>query len=306
MASGATTRPPICCRPPCAGYSGEHVEQRGSLVAADRLRFDFSHLVAMTGDEIRQTERLVNEMVRQNLAVYDEEMPYKKAIEAGTTAIFDEKYGDVVRVLRIGRPPVSAELCGGTHVAATGEIGFFHIISESSVGASLRRIEAVTGRGAEEYFEQQLAQIGIAAETLEAEPGHLADKALSLSEELKDLRRRNLALERDLALKTGESLLGQVQTVKGISLLVGKLPPTRGEVLRDTSDWLRDRLKSAVIVLGTVYEDRPLFVAVVTPDLVAKGYNAGRPGQEGGEGDRWRRGRKAKPRPGRRKRQGQD
>jgi alanyl-tRNA synthetase len=254
---------------------GEHVEQRGSLVATDRLRFDFSHLTAMSGDEIRQTQRLVNQMVRRNLPVYDEVMPYKEAIKEGVTAIFDEKYGDVVRVLRIGRPLVSAELCGGTHVEATGEIGFFQIVGETSVGASVRRIEAVTGSGAEEYVERQLAEMRVATESLEAESGHLSDKAMSLAQELRDLRRRNLTLERDLALKTAESLLGQVQTIKGISLLVGKLPEARGEILRDVSDWLRDHLKSAVIVLGTVYQDRPLFVAVVTADLVAKGYNAG-------------------------------
>jgi alanyl-tRNA synthetase len=254
---------------------GKHVEQRGSLVAADRLRFDFSHLVAMTVEEIRQTERLVNGMVRQNLPVYDQEMPYPQAIEAGATAIFDEKYGDVVRVLRVGRPPVSAELCGGTHVDATGQIGFFHITGESSVGASVRRIEAVTGGGAEEYVERQLAEMGRAAESLGADTDHLADKVSNLSDELKDLRRRNLNLERELALKTGESLLGRVLTIKGITLLVGRLPPTRGEVLRDTGDWLRDKLNSAIIVLGTVYEDKPLFLAMVTPDLVERGYNAG-------------------------------
>ncbi len=132
---------------------GEHVQQRGSLVAPDRLRFDFSHLTALTKEQIAEVNHIVNEKIRQNLRVYAEEIPYKKAIEEGAIALFDEKYGDVVRVVKIGEPRISAELCGGTHVAATGEIGLFHIISESSIGAGLRRIEAVTGRGAEAFID---------------------------------------------------------------------------------------------------------------------------------------------------------
>ena len=254
---------------------GEHVQQRGSLVAPERLRFDFSHLIAMTGEEIQKTNRLVNEMVRNNFPVYDEEMPYKKAIEAGTTAIFDEKYGDVVRVLRVGKPPVSAELCGGTHVKATGEIAYFHIISESSVGASLRRIEAVTGRGAERYFEDRLSELGQIANYLDSEPDRLLEKASSVAQELKNQEKRVLALERELSLKTGQSLLTGMQVIKGINVISGKMPSARIEILRETADWLRDQLKSVIIVLGTVYEEKPLFLAVITPDLIAKKYNAG-------------------------------
>jgi alanyl-tRNA synthetase len=254
---------------------GDHVQQRGSLVAPDRLRFDFSHLIAMTKEEIQKTNRLVNEMIRKNFTVDDEEMPYKKAIEAGTTAIFDEKYGDVVRVLRVGKPPISAELCGGTHVKATGEIAYFQIVSESSVGASLRRIEAVTGRGAERYFENRLSELEQIAGYLGSEPDRLLEKVSSVSQELKNQEKRVLIMERELSLKTGQSLLTGTQIIKGVNVIVGKMPSTRIEILRETADWLRDQLKSAIIVLGTVYEDRPLFLAVVTPDLVAKKYNAG-------------------------------
>ena len=254
---------------------GQHIEQRGSLVASDRLRFDFSHLVPMTAEETKKTNRIVNEMVRQNLPVYAEEMSYKRAIQEGATAIFAEKYGDTVRVLRIGRPLMSSELCGGTHLHATGEIGAFQITSESSVGASLRRIEAVTGRGAERYFEDRLADIDRVAEAIEAEPGRLLEKAASVAQELKDLRRHSLTMERELSRKMGESLLGQKQTVKGVNLVVGKLPSIRVEVLRETSDWIREQLGSAIVVLGTLSDDRPVFLAVVTQDLVAKGYNAG-------------------------------
>jgi alanyl-tRNA synthetase len=241
---------------------GEHVQQRGSLVAPDRLRFDFSHLKALTEKQIAEVNRIVNEKIRQNLRVYDEDLPYKEAIAAGAIALFDEKYGDVVRVLKIGEPFISAELCGGTHVSATGEIGLFHIISESSIGAGLRRIEAVTGRGAEEYVAQRLADSAKAAEKLE--------------KELDKERKKTLALEKEIARKTAESLLPQAETVKGIKVLAAKIPSARMEILREMSDIIRDKLKSAIVVLGTVYQDKPAFIAAVTPDLVQKGYDAGK------------------------------
>jgi alanyl-tRNA synthetase len=254
---------------------GEHIQQRGSLVAPDRLRFDFSHLVPMSKKEIQQVNTIVNDRIRQNLIVRDEEIPYKQAIAEGAIALFDEKYGDTVRVLRVGQPPISAELCGGTHVTTTGEIGSFYIISESSIGAGLRRIEAVTGRGAEAYFEKRLSDLEKAAEYLEAEPDRVLERAESVSTELKEERKRTLALERELSRRIAESLLAQVETVKGIKVLAARVPAARIEVLREMSDWLRDQLKSAIVVLGTVSEDRPVFLAVVTPDLVARGYTAG-------------------------------
>jgi alanyl-tRNA synthetase len=239
---------------------GEHVQQRGSLVAPDRLRFDFSHLKALTEKQLAEVNKIVNEKIRQNLKVYDEELPYKEAIAAGAIALFDEKYGDVVRVLKIGKPLVSAELCGGTHVSSTGEIGYFQIVSESSIGAGLRRIEAVTGRGAEKYVGQRLAEMQKASESLEVE----LDKE----------RKRTLALERELAKKTAESLLSQAEVVKGVKVLAARVPSTRMEILREMSDIIRDKLKSAIVVLGTVYQDKPVFIAAVTPDLVEKGYDA--------------------------------
>ncbi len=254
---------------------GEHVQQRGSLVAPERLRFDFSHLVAMTKEEMSEVQRIVNDKIRQNLAVYAEELPYKKAIEEGAIALFDEKYGDVVRVLRIGSPSVSTELCGGTHVNTTGEIGFFIINEESSIGAGLRRVEAVTGRGAEAFIAQRLSDLGKVAEYLDTEPDAVLDKAQSLSVELKNERKQTLALERELSKKIAESLLNQAEVVNGTTVLVARIPDSRIEMLREMSDLLRERLKSVVVVLGTVYEDKPVFLAAVTPDLVAKGYNAG-------------------------------
>jgi alanyl-tRNA synthetase len=255
---------------------GEHVQQRGSLVAPHRLRFDFSHLKAVTAKQIAEVNRIVNEAVRRNLPVYDEVVPYKEAIESGAIALFDEKYGDTVRVLKIGRPFISAELCGGTHVAATGEVGLFHIISESSIGAGLRRIEAVTGRGAEEYFGERLTDLENIARALGASPEEAQDKVHSLVNELDEERKKRQSLERELARKTAESLLSQAGVVSGVTVLVAEVPASRMEMLREMSDLLRDKLKSAVIVLGTIYQDKPAFLAAVTPDLVAKGYDAGK------------------------------
>ena len=240
---------------------GEHVQQRGSLVAPDRLRFDFSHLTALTKEQIAEVNHIVNEKIRQNLRVYAEDISYKKAIDEGAIALFDEKYGDMVRVVKIGEPRVSAELCGGTHVAATGEIGQFYIIGESSIGAGLRRIEAVTGRGVETYIERRFLDLEKVAENRDTE--------------LEKERRHSLALERELAKKTAESLLAQAEVINGVTVLVARVPSSRLEILREMSDLLRERLKSAVVVLGTVYEDKPAFLAAVTPDLVAKGYDAG-------------------------------
>ena len=196
-------------------------------------------------------------------------------MEEGVIALFDEKYGDIVRAVKIGEPAISAELCGGTHVASTGEIGFFHIIGESSIGAGLRRIEAVTGRGAENFIEQRLSDLRKTAEYLDAKPDNILDKASSLITELDKERKRALTLERELAKRIAESLLTQTEIINGVTVLSARTPSLRADVLREMSDLLRDKLKSAIIVLGTVYEDRPTFLAVVTSDLVARGYNAG-------------------------------
>ncbi|MBI4180727.1 MAG: alanine--tRNA ligase [Chloroflexi bacterium] len=254
---------------------GEHIQQRGSLVAPDRLRFDFSHLVALTKEEIDQVQRIVNQRIRQDLKVSAEELPYQQAIKAGATALFDEKYGDVVRVLSIGKPPISAELCGGTHIRATGEIGFFQIIAESSIGTGLRRIEAVTGRGAEEYISQRLSDLTRIAETLNTKPDAILDRATGLVTELDSETKRALTLEKELSRKIAESLLNQAEVINGVTILVARVSPSRIEALREMSDLLREKIKSLLLVLGTVYEDKPLFLAAVTPDLVAKGYNAG-------------------------------
>jgi alanyl-tRNA synthetase len=254
---------------------GEHIQQRGSLVAPDRLRFDFSHLAAMTQEEIRDVQHIVNDKIRRNLRVYDEETPYRDAIKAGAIALFDEKYGDVVRVMKIGEPTVSMELCGGTHVASTGEIGYFHIINEGSIGAGLRRIEAVTGREAEVFIDQRLSDLEETARYLDAERDDIAEKAHDLSMAIDKERKHALSLEKELARKEAESLSGQAEVVKGVNVLSARVSSSSQPVMREMADLLRDRLQSAVVVLGGLSGGRPVFIAAVTSDLVAKGYNAG-------------------------------
>ncbi|UCE97592.1 MAG: alanine--tRNA ligase [Dehalococcoidia bacterium] len=240
---------------------GKHVQQRGSLVAADRLRFDFSHLLALTEEELNKVQGIVNENIRQNLPVYDEDVPYNRAIEEGAIALFDEKYGDMVRVLKIGKPVVSTELCGGTHVTATGEIGLFRVLTESSIGGGLRRIEAVTGRGTEEMIKQKIDS--------------LWDRLLAVQEELEAERQRTVQLERELAKKEATALLNRVEVVNGIKVLSESVPTTRPDMMREMSDMLRDKLQSVVVILGSIYQGKPAFIVAVTPDLVKRGYHAG-------------------------------
>ena len=254
---------------------GDEVQQRGSLVAPDRFRFDFSYLTTMLPEETQRVQSIVNERIRQNLGVRAEEMPYKEAIKQGATALFDEKYGDTVRVVKSGEPVVSAELCGGTHVLSTGQIGPFLITSESSIGSGLRRIEAVTGRVAEQLIEQRFSELDRIAQSVGASADEAEEKVSGLVAELEGERKRSLVLEREMSRKVAEELLTSAEVVKGVTVLVAEVRPFPQQVLREMSDFLRDRLKSAVVVLGTVHGDRPAFLVAVTPDLVEKGYNAG-------------------------------
>jgi len=254
---------------------GGHVQQRGSLVLPDRLRFDFSHLAAVSAEELRQVTALVNDAIRRDLRVYDEEMSYSEAVRQGAIAIFDEKYGDTVRVLKIGEPAVSAELCGGTHVRRTGEIGYCHIASEGSIGAGLRRIEAVTGRGAEALINRVFDEWQQVAAMEIAHPGNIVEKVAYAVSELNARQKQLLSLERELVRKEAEELLSRVEEVRGVKLLAARVSFASPQTMREMADFLRDKLGSAVVVLGAVSQDRPVFLAAVTPDLVARGYHAG-------------------------------
>jgi len=254
---------------------GSRVQQRGSQVHPDGFRFDFSHLAAISKRQLDEIQHMVNEWIRENLTVRSRVIPYKQAIQEGAIALFEEKYGETVRVLEIGDPPMSAELCGGTHVKSTGEIGFFVITSESSIGTGLRRIESMTGRRAEEFVRDSLSTVATVAGELRSSPSEIPEKVKALVAELAAEHKRSALLERELSRYTVESLLGKAEKVNGITVLSAKVPSTSFEILREMGDLLRDSLKSAVIVLGTVYNGKPGFVAMVTPDLLNRGLHAG-------------------------------
>jgi len=253
---------------------GEHAQQRGSLVAPDRLRFDFTHLTAVTPEELRQIEEKVNAAIRADLPVTVTQTTYGQAIAQGAMALFGEKYGDTVRLVQAG--DYSQELCGGTHLQRSGQIGFCLLLGESSIGAGLRRVEAVTGRGAAAYVRQRLALLDEAAARVQATPDEVPGKLTLLLDDLAGARKEIERLQREAAKSQVQALLAQAREVKGVKVLAAQVDATSMEALREMTDWLRDRLGSAVIVLGAVVGERPAFVAVVTPDLVARGYHAGK------------------------------
>ncbi|NWF77413.1 MAG: alanine--tRNA ligase [Chloroflexi bacterium] len=254
---------------------GSHVYQKGSLVEPERLRFDFSHLSSITEEQLKEIQRQVNEWIRQDLKAEARVVPYNQAIAEGAIALFEEKYGEEVRMLEIGEPAISKELCGGTHVRSTGEISIFLITSESSIGTGLHRIEAVTGRKAEALIESRLTALQSIAKEVEGSLDEVPNKVKTLISELEAERKRALALERELSRKIAEDLLGQAEQIAGVTVLAVKVPPLTMPVLREIGDILKDTLKSAIVVLATVYNGKPNFLAMVTPDLIAKGFHAG-------------------------------
>lgn len=255
---------------------GEHVQQAGSYVGPDRLRFDFTHPAMLTQDEIDEVTRYVNDAILANYPVIVSEENYQEALRKGAIALFGEKYGETVRVLRIGWPeePFSQELCGGTHVSSTGEICLFHIVSEESVGSGVRRIEAVTGRGAMELVAAQMGILQRTSAYLGVKPDEVDRKVLALLDEMQGLRKKIARLEEQLARYEFETLLSKTQSVAGVSLLSARVSVANMDVLRQMTDWSRDRLGSGVVALGAVLNGRPVLVAAVTADLVAKGVDA--------------------------------
>ena len=254
---------------------GSSVYQKGSLVEQERFRFDFSHLTPITEEELTEIQRRVNEWIRQNLPVKAKMVPYADAIADGAIALFEEKYGEEVRMLTIGEPAISRELCGGTHVKSTGELGIFLITGESSIGTGLHRIEALTGRNAESLVESRSAALRHVAKEVASSLEEVPDKVGVLISELEAERKKGLSLERELSRKIAEDLPAQAEQVSGVTVLAASVPALTMPILREVGDILRDKLGSAVVVLATVYGGKPSFVAMVTPDLVARGINAG-------------------------------
>jgi len=247
---------------------GRHVQQKGSLVDPWKTRFDFSHDKALTAEEMREIERLVNEQIRTNNAVEARLMKYDEAIQAGAMALFGEKYGDEVRVIGMGA--FSTELCGGTHVKRTGDIGFFKIVAQSAVAAGIRRIEAVTGEGALEYVQQQTTALDGVAEMLKANPMEIGARLNQIMDNVRVLEKELSRLKSRLAASQGDDLAEQAHTLGSVRVLAATLDGADVKSLRETVDKLKDRLKSAAIVLGSDAGGKVTLIAGVTPDLTAR------------------------------------
>lgn len=242
---------------------GEHVQQAGSLVTPDRLRFDFTHFHALTEDEIRRVEEQLNQAVLANYSVSTQQMGIEDAKNSGATALFGEKYGDVVRVVSMG--DYSKELCGGTHVQATGDIGLVKILSEGGIGAGLRRIEAVAGLQTLDYVRNQDAQLLELAQLLKAQPSDLTKRIQGLVAQVRDLEKELQQQNAKMAKFEVEGLLQRVVDVEGVSVLAAAVHTPDMDGLRNMADLLRDKLKSGVIVLGAAVEGKVNWVTAVNP-----------------------------------------
>ena len=254
---------------------GSRVYQKGSLVEPERLRFDFSHISAVSEDELKEIQKTINEWIRQDLEVKATVLSFDQAKDEGAIALFEERYGEEVRMLAIGEPAVSKELCGGTHVKSTGEIGIFLITNESSIGTGLHRIEAVTGRRAEALVGERLSALKTISQELDSSLEEVPDKVRTVLGQLEAERKRRLALEKELSHRMAEDLLGHAEQVSNVMVLTARVPELSMPVLREMGDMLRDRLKSGIVVLATVHNGKPSFLAMVSPDLIARGFHAG-------------------------------
>ncbi|MDD2498130.1 MAG: alanine--tRNA ligase [Desulfitobacteriaceae bacterium] len=252
---------------------GEHANQAGSLVVPDRLRFDFSHFTAIEDAELEQIEDIVNREVLNNISVETLETNLDDAKKMGATALFGEKYGDTVRVVKMG--DFSMELCGGTHCFSTGEVGLVKLISESGIGAGLRRIEAVTGDYARDYFRKEEKVLKEAALALKTLPHEVGKKIETLLQELKQKEKELEALQGKLAKQATGDILNQVETIKEVRAIIAQVQVPDMNGLRSLADLIKDKLGSGVIVLGATSKDKVNFVTMVTPDLVQKGLHAG-------------------------------
>ena len=246
---------------------GSHVTQKGSLVDAEKTRFDFAHNAPLSDDELRRVETLVNAEVIANAPTQARVMPIADAQKAGAMMLFGEKYGDEVRVLDIG---TSRELCGGTHVERTGDIGLFKIVGESGVAAGIRRVEAVTGRGALDHVQAQETLLARAAAALKAPVSEVEARIAQLQQSAAAAQKELARLKAKAAASAGDDLAGSAEDVKGAKVLAAALDGADGKALRETLDKLKDKLKSAAIVLGSVADGKVTLIAGVTADLTGK------------------------------------
>jgi len=252
---------------------GDHVKQSGSLVNAERLRFDFTHFAKIEDDEIEEVERIANAYIRNNMPVDTRVLPREEAMQTGATAVFDEKYGNTVRVVRMG--DYSMELCGGTHVLRTGDIGFLKVVGESSIAAGVRRIEAVTGGEAVKYAEAVEKELKTSARLVKAIPLELNKRVEKLLKTQRDLEREIEALKGKLATKDSSDLLDKISEVKGVKMLASVVDVPDVRTLRDFGDKVRDKISSGIVLLGSRVEGKAMLLCVVTKDLTDR-YNAGK------------------------------
>ena len=254
---------------------GPHVRQAGSLVAPDRLRFDFSHVQPVTEDELWQVQHLVNEKIRQNSGVHRDEDTYSSAIQRGALAFFGDRYGERVRLIEIANGDTfSFEVCGGTHVHHTGEVGSVYILGESSIGAGMRRLEAVSGRAAERLVWERFNREDGLASMLNTTSPELGNAVQRIQDENDDLRRQLATLERQNSLQAAEILLDTRRDINGVSVLAARTEASNADGMREISDWLRDKMGSGIVVLGAVINDRPTISVGITRDLVDGGADA--------------------------------
>ena len=256
---------------------GQHVRQAGSLVAPDRLRFDFTHPVGLGRADLHDIRNLVNEKISSDLEITKDEAPYAEAISRGALAFFGDKYPDVVRLVSMGDGDdrFSFEVCGGTHVARTGEVWNFQVTDEGSIGSGLRRIEAVTGGSVQDLLVRRYDLVEELSAQLKSPAEEIAGKVAALVEERDAERRRADRLERNAARREAEGLLSRVQDVDGAKVVAARVDAPNVETMREMGDFLKTKLGSVFVVLASVINDRPMFVAMATPDLVAKGVHAG-------------------------------
>ena len=252
---------------------GDHVEQAGSFVNGDRLRFDFSHSSAMTKEELEKTERIVNEQIGLSLPVVTEVMSIEDAKKTGAMALFGEKYGERVRVVRMG--DFSTELCGGTHVGNTGEVRLFKIVSESGVAAGVRRIEALTGNGVLAYYGKMEQELMEAAAIIKTVPAELLSRLSHLMAEMKALQSENESLKSKAAKEALGDVMDQVQDVKGVKLLAARVADVDMNGLRELGDQLKEKLSDGVVVLLSEKEGKVNLIAMATEGAMAKGAHAG-------------------------------
>ncbi len=246
---------------------GAHVQQKGSQVDSDKTRFDFVHSQPMTDAEVRRVESMVNAEILSNVATQSRVMGIEDAQQTGAMMLFGEKYGDEVRVLNIGS---SIELCGGTHVKRTGDIGLFKIVAESGVAAGVRRVEGVTGEGALALIQRQQDQLQQVADAVKAQPHEAAARVLQLIDNIKSSEKELVRLKSKLASAQGDDLAAGAVEINGVQVLAALMEGADAAVLRETLDKLKDKLKSAVILLASVNDGKVSLIAGVTADATSK------------------------------------